>query len=332
MNKRTYLVRRLVYLCVTLFAILTTNFALFRVMPADPVIAFIPRGSTPEIEELVRESFHLNDPLRVQFYHYLIDTLTLDFGITSTYFPGSDVMEIIAPRIFNTLLLIGVGLTIAIFFGVALGRYAAWRRGETADTISMTITLMFYTMPTFVLALALLMLFCGALDWFPLQGAYGELPFMNNPPPYSEMNILEKIVSRGYHIAMPVFAFSLQMMAEFMLIMRNSLTDVLTEDYITTAKAKGLSNKEVMDKHAMGNAMLPVVTVIALAMGWVVGGEIMVELIFSYEGIGQLTWNAVDYYDYPLLQAIFLIMAVGVLFANLIADLVYIYIDPRVTL
>ena len=332
MNKRTYLARRLVYLFITLFAILTTNFALFRVMPADPVRAFLPKGADPEIAELVRESFHLNEPLRVQFYHYLIDTLTLDFGITSTYFPGSDVMEIIGPRIFNTLLLIGVGLVVAIFFGIALGRYAAWRRGETADTISMTITLTFYTMPTFVLALALLILFCGNLDWFPLRGAYGEIPFMNNPPPYAEMNILEKIVSRGYHIAMPVLAFSLQMMADFMLIMRNSLTDVLTEDYITTAKAKGLSNKEVMDNHAMGNAMLPVVTVIALSMGWVLGGEIMVELIFSYEGIGQLTWDAVDYYDYPLLQAIFLIMAVGVLVANLIADLVYVYLDPRVTL
>ena len=332
MNKRTYLVRRLVNLVITLFAILATNFALFRVMPADPVRAFLPRGAAPEITELVRDSFHLNEPLRVQFYHYLIDTLTLNFGVTSFYLPGSDVMEIIGPRIFSTLLLIGVGLVIAIFFGIALGRYAAWRRGETADTISMTITLMFYTMPTFVLALALLILFCGNLDWFPLRGAYGEIPFMSNPPPYAEMNILEKIVSRGYHIAMPVFAFSLQMMAEFMLIMRNSLTDVLTEDYITTAKAKGLSNKEVMDKHAMGNAMLPVVTVIALSMGWILGGEIMVELIFSYEGIGQLTWDAVDYYDYPLLQAIFLIMAVGVLVANLIADMVYVYLDPRVTL
>lgn len=333
MNKRKFLARRMIYLAVTLFAVLTTNFLLFRVMPGDPAVAFLPKGAPPEVIDIVRDHFHLSDPLSVQYYHYIVDTLTLNFGYTITYPPsGSAVLDIVEPRLYSTLLLIGVGLIIAIFAGVALGRYAAWRRGEAADTVAMGFTLVFYTMPTFILALILLILFCGNLDWFPLQGAYGELPFYDNPPRYDDMNLFEKFVSRGYHIAMPVLAFSLQMMAEFMLIMRNALTDVLTEDYILTAKAKGLSDTQVMNDHAMKNALLPVVTVIALAMGWIVGGEIMVEVIFSYEGIGQLTWEAVEVRDYPLMQAVFLILAVGVLVANLISDIVYLYIDPRVTL
>lgn len=333
MIKRKFLAKKIVFLAITLFAILTTNFILFRVMPGDPALAFLPKGASEEVIDMVREDMHLNEPLRVQFYHYIIDTIMLDFSVTTVYPPaGTEVADIVIPRLFNTLLLIGIGLTVAVMAGVSLGRFAAWRRGEAADTLAMTFALLFYTMPTFILALALLIFFGGILDWFPLQGAYGELPFVSNPPRYSDMSLLEKIVSRSYHIAMPVLAFSLQMMADFMLIMRNSLTDVLTEDYIVTAKAKGLSHRQVMNEHAMKNAMLPVVTVIALAMGWVVGGEIMVEIIFSYEGIGQLTWAAVEARDYPLLQALFLILAVGVLIANLISDIVYVYIDPRVSL
>jgi peptide/nickel transport system permease protein len=194
----------------------------------------------------------------------------------------------------------------------------------------LTFALTFYTMPTFVLALALAIFLGGKLDMFPLKGPYGEIPFYDNPPDYMAMSLIEKIVSRGYHLVLPVLAFSIQWMADFVLIMRSSLTDVLTEDYILTARAKGLSDEAVLKNHAMRNALLPVVTVVAITIGWVVGGEIMVELIFSYEGIGQLTYDAVYYRDFPLLQAVFLLMSVGVLFANFIADLIYTRLDPRV--
>lgn len=330
MDMRKFVIRKVAYLSITLFAIILTNFFLFRIMPGDPVRAFIPKGIDPYIAELVRDSFHLNDPLHVQFYYYLTQVFQFDFGVTSSYQKGSEVIDILVPRMFNTLILVGIGTTIAIFAGVALGRYVAWRRGQPADTIGMAFTLTFYTMPTFLLALGLLILFSGTLDWFPLKGAYGELPFVDSAPDYVHMNLFEKVTSRMYHIVLPVLAFSIQIMADFVLIMRNSLTDVLTEDYIVTARAKGLSDEAILKDHAMRNALLPVVTVMAIAIGWVVGGEIMVELIFSYEGIGQLTWDAVNLRDFPLLQALFLIMAVGVLFANLIADIVYTYLDPRV--
>jgi peptide/nickel transport system permease protein len=144
------------------------------------------------------------------------------------------------------------------------------------------------------------------------------------------MSIFEKIASRLYHLVLPVIAFTIEVMAEYALIMRNSLTDVLTEDYIVTARAKGLSNKAILRDHAMRNAMLPVVTVAAISIGWVLGGDIMVELVFSYEGLGLLTWDAVNLRDFPLLQAIFLIMAIVVLIANFLADIIYMYLDPRV--
>ena len=327
---RRFVVRKSIYLAITLFAILATNFFLFRVMPGDPVSAFIQRGPNEDARQKLMEAFHLNESIPSQFYHYLIDVFRLDFGITYSTVGGSEVTAVIAPRLFNTLTLMILGTTLAIFLGVRLGRFVAWRRGTAADTLGMAFTLTFYTMPTFILALALVMLFGGRLDWFPLAGAYGELPFFDNPPRYVDMNLFEKMVSRFYHLILPSLAFAIQWMADFTLIMRNSLTDVLTEDYILTAKAKGLSDEAILKDHAMRNALLPVVTVIAITIGWVVGGEIMVELIFSFEGIGQLTWDAVDNRDFPLLQALFLIIAVGVLIANLIADIVYTYLDPRV--
>jgi peptide/nickel transport system permease protein len=224
--------------------------------------------------------------------------------------------------IFNTVLLVGTGTVLAIWLGVSLGRFAAWRRGKPADTVGMAFALTFYSMPTFLFALVMLMLFAGELKWFPLNGAYGR--------GYEDMNILEKVVSRAYHMVLPVIAFTIEVMAEYALIMRNSLTDVLTEDYIVTARAKGLSNKAILRDHAMRNAMLPVVTVAAISIGWVLGGDIMVELVFSYEGLGMLTWEAVNLRDFPLLQAIFLIMAIVVLVANFLADIIYMYLDPRV--
>jgi len=330
MDMRRFLIRKALYLAITLFAIVLTNFILFRIMPGDPARAIIPRGATPEVIENLTARFHLDRPLYEQFFYYLGDLFTLDFGITSSYLPGTEVADVIKPRLFNTLLLMAFGTAIAVFAGIALGRFIAWRRGSAIDTAGLAFSLTFYTMPTFVLALALVIFFGGKLDWFPLKGAYGEIPFYDNPPNYEDMSLIEKLASRGYHLVLPVLAFSIQWMADFVLIMRNSLTDVLTEDYIMTAKAKGLSDEEVLRDHAMRNALLPVVTVVAITVGWIVGGEIMVELIFSYEGIGQLTYEAVYYRDFPMLQALFLLISVGVLLANFIADIIYTRLDPRV--
>ena len=330
MDTRGFVARKLVYLTITLFAIIAFNFFLFRVMPGDPSRVIVPRGGSPELRAQIRESFHLNDPLLTQLGLYFKDVLTGNFGISASIWKGAPITDGLPTPIMNTVLLLGLGTMLAVFLGVQLGRFAAWRRGKPADTLGMAFALVFYSMPTFLFALVMVMIFAGEFKWFPLTGSYGQIPFSSNPPPYLDMNILQKIVSRAYHLVLPLLAFTIEVMAEYALIMRNSLTDVLTEDYIVTARAKGLSNKRVLKDHAMRNALLPVVTVVAISLGWVLGGDIMVEMVFGYEGVGLLTWNAVNERDFPVLQALFLLMAVTVLIANLCADIVYMYLDPRV--
>jgi len=330
MEMRSYMARKTVYLAITLFAIIAFNFFLFRIMPGDPTRVIAPKGLDEATREMLMERFHLNDPLPEQFGYYLYQVFTLDFGLSAAKWKGADIAEGLPTPLFNTILLVGAGSALAIWWGVALGRFAAWRRGKPADTVGMAFALTFYSMPTFLFALVMLMVFAGELRWFPLRGAYGMIPFIDQPPAYEDMSIWEKVISRLYHMVLPVLAFTIEVMAEYALIMRNSLTDVLTEDYIVTARAKGLSNKAILRDHAMRNAMLPVVTVAAISIGWVLGGDIMVELVFSYEGLGLLTWDAVNLRDFPLLQAIFLIMAIVVLVANFLADIIYMYLDPRV--
>lgn len=330
MDMRSFIARKLVYLTITLVAIIVFNFFLFRVMPGDPAKVLVPRTSDEHLINEIRDKFHLNDPMHVQLYYYFRDTLTGDLGISASFRKGANITDLLPEPIFNTVLLVGTGSVFALFFGIMIGKHAAWRRGKAADTFGMAFALIFYSMPTFLFALVMLMVFGGELKWFPIGNPYGQLPWVSNPPDYADMTIWQKIVSRAYHLVLPVIAFTIEMMAEYALIMRNSLTDVLTEDYIVTARAKGLSNKAILNDHAMRNALLPVVTVAAISIGWILGGDIMVEIVFSYDGLGMLTWDAVNLRDFPLLQAVFLLMAIAVLVANLVADILYMYLDPRV--
>jgi len=322
MDVRSYIARKVLYLLITLMVIIAFNFFLFRIMPGDPARVLVPRGASQEVVDYIHAKYNLDDPLSTQFYHYIVQVFTLDFGKSFSVMKGAVITDFLGDKIFNTVLLVGSGTFLSIVLGIAIGKYAAWRRGKPADAISMSFALVFYSMPTFLFALIMLMVFGGWLGWFPLKGAYSE--------DYQTMHIVDKIGDRIYHLVLPVIAFTLEIMADFALIMRNSLTDVLTEDYITTARAKGVSNKTLLNEHAMPNAMLPVVTVIAISIGWVLGGAIMVEIVFSYDGLGKLTWDAVYYLDFPLLQVLFLIMAIAVLVANFIADIIYTYLDPRV--
>lgn len=323
MDMRTFLSRKLLYLVITLFAIIAFNFFLFRIMPGDPEKVLAPKTGDPVVVEIIRAKFGLDRPLYEQLGLYIVQVFTLDFGISLSVTKGAAISDLLGPAVINTVLLVGIGTALAIWWGVLLGRAAAWRRGKFADTVGMAFALTFYSMPTFLFALVMLMVFAGNLGWFPIAGPYDSERYPN-------MDLLGKIGDRAYHLVLPVLAFTIEVMAEYALIMRNSLTDVLTEDYIITARAKGLSNKAILRDHAMRNALLPVVTVAAISVGWVIGGDIMVEIVFNYKGIGLLTWEAVYNRDFPVLQAVFLIMAIAVLVANLFADIIYMYLDPRV--
>jgi peptide/nickel transport system permease protein len=328
-SMRSYIARKMLYVLITFIVIISFNFFLFRVMPGDPTSVLVPRIGDPELKQAILEYFGLDLPMHEQYLKYIWQVFTLDWGISTGVRKFADVTDIMWPALLNTVVLLGTGTVLAIILGVSLGKFAAWRRGKPADAIGMSAALVFYSMPTFLFALFLLMIFAGWLQWFPIKGSEGSLPWVGAVN-LDDAGIGTVLLSRLYHLALPLTAFTLEIMAEFALIMRNSLTDVLTEDYITTARAKGLSNKQILNDHAMRNALLPVVTVMAISIGWVLGGTIMVEMVFSYDGLGLMTWDAVLAQDYSLLQALFLLMALAVLIANFIADIVYVYLDPRV--
>jgi peptide/nickel transport system permease protein len=328
-NMRAFLARKTIYVFITFIVIISFNFFLFRIMPGDPTSVLVPKTGNEELKQAIREAFGLDKPLWEQYLLYIKQVFTLDWGISTGLRKYADVTDVMAPALMNTIVLLGTGTVLAIILGISVGKFAAWRRGTAADAASMSISLTFYSMPTFLFALFMLMVFAGWLKWFPIKGSEGWLPFIGQ----ADIDTLgEKIISRLYHLVLPLIVFTLEIMAEFAIIMRNSLTDVLTEDYIVTARAKGLSNKEILDNHAMRNAMLPVVTVMAIGIAWVLGGTIMVEMVFSYDGLGLMTWDAVVYQDYALLQALFLLFAVAVLIANAISDVIYFHLDPRVEL
>lgn len=326
-NMRAFLARKTIYVLITFIIIISFNFFLFRIMPGDPARVLVPKTGNQELIDAINAAFGLDKPLWEQYLLYIKQVFTLDWGISTGLRKYADVTDVMAPALMNTIILLGTGTVLAIILGINVGKFAAWRRGTAADAASMSISLTFYSMPTFLFALFLLMIFAGWLKWFPIKGSEGWLPFIGQ----TDIDTLgEKLLSRLYHLVLPLTVFTLEIMAEFAIIMRNSLTDVLTEDYIVTARAKGLSNKEILNNHAMRNAMLPVVTVMAIGIAWVLGGTIMVEMVFSYDGLGLMTWDAVLYQDYALLQALFLLFAIAVLIANVIADIVYVYLDPRV--
>ena len=319
---RSFVFRKTIYLAITIFLILSFNFVLFRVMPGDPARAVIPKGASPEIIEALREKWGLNESYLSQYITYLVNTLKGDLGDSFTVKVNSPVLSILGPALANTIVLVGTGTILAILAGIALGRLAAWKRGSAVDRVSSAFFLVFYCMPTFLFALILLSLFTKYIPDWPSRGAYGE--------DYRSLDLLGKLGDRAYHTILPLLALVVEEIAAFAIITRSALVDVMTEEYMVTAVAKGMRSRQILKGHAMPNAMLPVVTVIAMYVGWVVSGSIMIEVIFSYPGLGKLTWDAVWGEDYPVLQAVFMLETVAVLVANYFADMLLFRLDPRV--
>jgi len=318
---RMYVGKRVLYLLVTIFLILSFNFLLFRVMPGDITKM---RGVDPSTGTMMREYYGLNSSLPAQYVHFLEQTLTGHLGVSLSYRKGSEVSSILGPPLMNTLILVGSGTIISIAAGIYLGRLTAWHRGKSVDKIGSGFFLIFYCMPTFLFALVLLQMFAIYVPNWPVRGA--------TSPDYDSFNTVGQLEDRILHTLLPLFALVIESVASFSIIVRSSLIDVMTEEYMVTAVAKGLNSRKILRDHAMPNAMLPVVTVVAMNVGWILSGSIMIEVIFSYQGLGYLTYKAVLGYDYPLLQAAFMLEAVAVVLANFIADLMLFKLDPRVKL
>ena len=290
-------------------------------MPGDVTRILIPKGASNETIAELTEYYGLDEPMPVQFVLYLKQTFTGELGNSTSFRTGVPVEDLLGPYLVKTFVLVGLGTVIAIMVGILFGRAAAWRRGTWFDRVGGTFFLIFYCIPTFLFALILLTVFSKYIPEWPTHGEYSDN--------YDNLDILGKVWDRTFHVLLPLFALVIESIAAFSIITRSSLVDVLTEEYMVTAVAKGLRGRQVLKNHAMPNAMLPVVTVVAMNVGWILSGAIMIEVIFSYQGLGYLTYEAVLAYDYPILQAAFMLEAVAVVVANFIADMTLFKLDPR---
>ncbi len=327
-----YLLTKAGWALVTIFVVVTFNFFLFRVLPGDPAKAGLkdPRLSPTAVQALT-ERFGLDKPVLLnledgnpfdsQYFAYLGALTRGDLG-TSYNYRDQPVADLLGAALVNTIWLVLPAQVLAILIGSTLGLVAAWRRGTALDLSTLTFSLFMWSLPTFFLAIILLIVGANYLD-LPTAGRatigadYGSF--------------WESAADLLRHLAMPTLAFTLVLLGEYMLIMRSSVLDVFSEDYILTARAKGLSTFRIIKDHALRNAMLPMVTLIALNLAFTVSGAIQVEQVFSWPGIGRLTVEAITKRDFPLLQGAFLLIAVTVVIANLLADLIYGWLDPRVT-
>lgn len=315
------LTQRLIYFLVTLFLVVTLNFYLFRIIPGDPVrILFRDPRITPQQLDHLRSMFGLDQPLYVQYYLYLVNLLHGDLGLSFEY--RQPVLGIVAERLGNTVLLVGVAEILAILIGVSLGIIAGWKHGSRLDTACISFSLTTYSVPTFWLSMILILIFSVTLRLFPTSGMITLGGGIQDFGGY--------VWDLMRHLTLPVISLTLYELGIYALIMRSSLLDAFTDDYILTARAKGLSNWGIIRKHALRNAMLPTLTVAAMNMGAVVGGALQTETVFAWPGVGRLIYEALMLRDYPLLQGAFLVTAVAVLTANFVVDILYTWLDPRV--
>lgn len=323
MGGRRYILRKLVQALFTLVFVLVFNFFLFRIMPGDPVRLLTKQKgielSAAAQANLIRD-LGLDKPLPSQFVDYVGDTLRGEFGLSFIY-QGQTVMEVFLRFLWPTVLLVGTATVLMTIIGLYLGIRGGWDRGSKLDLGSMGVSLTLYSMPDFWLAMMLLILFSTGLGWFP-SGGYST--------PNADLSGVGHIVDVANHMFLPALTLTLGYLGEYYLVMRSSLLDVMGEEYITTVRAKGVREGKVLWGHAVRNALLPTISQIALGFGFVIGGAVTVELVFSYPGLGLLTIEALDAQDFLLLQGLFLFFSLAVLISNLVADVLYSWFDPRV--
>lgn len=305
---------------LTLVFVIVFNFFLFRVM-GDPTtqLVRIPNITEERIEALKQE-YGVDKSLPQQFAIYLGDTAQLDFGIS--YRSRETVWSEIWDALPWTLLLVGTGTALATLIGSWLGVVAATRRGRPTDNRLLGFSTFTYAAPEYWIGILLILLFAW---WVPILPAGQQVT-----PGVEFSGFIAEALDVLEHLILPATAITLMLLGQYFLIMRSSMVDVLTEDFITVKRATGLPWERVVRSHAVPNALLPLVTLSAIQFGIVVGGAITVETLFSWPGLGELTFNAINDKDYPVLQGTFLVFSAGVIFANLLADCLYFYLDPRV--
>ena len=319
MRRTDYLIKRVLFAIATVFVAITLNFFLFRVLPGDAVrnLARVPHATT-SLRRSLEAQFGLDKPKWEQYLIYLRELAHGNMGVSFTN--QQPVWGNLREDLANTIPMVALGTVVAIVIGVVTGVFSAWRRGTRLDQLSTNLAIAFYSFPTQWLALVLLIYLSA---WFPSHGRTDD--FLFDPTPW------EHIADVLRHMVLPSLTVALTLYGEYTLIVRSAMLETLGEDYVLTARAKGLSQRRIVVRHAFRNALLPTTTLIALSLGYIVAGVILVETVFSWPGIGNAVYQAVTERDYPMLQGAFLVLTVSVVFFNLLADLLYFRLDPRIT-
>lgn len=337
MGLRGYIAKRIVYTLFLVLFVLTLNFVIFEVMPHDPMTLFEGSRSimTPEKEASIRRMWGLDQPWPVRYLTYVGNMLTFNFGKTSPTTSEVPVATMIMQYLPNTLVLMGLSTIFSILIGVILGVIAAYKRGGMFDSASVITSLITFSLPTFWMGMLAIYIFSLGLHILPANRIVGD-----SMPPWNTYFALAtqisiptglEIVSRIQHLILPVGVLTLFQYGNYLLLTRATMLETLTEDYILTAKAKGLKERTIIFKHALKNASLPIITSSALAIGFLIGGAIITETVFSYPGIGYLTITSlITTLNMPVLHVIFYVTALTVILANFVSDLLYGVIDPRI--
>jgi peptide/nickel transport system permease protein len=318
MNLR-YVARRLIGALGMLAFVLVFNFFLFRIVDSDPLAKYRGRVLTAAKRQEIIHKFGLDGSKWEQFVRYIKQTAQFNFGYSTD--SGQRVWHEIALALPNTLLLVGISTIITVILGLWVGAKAGWKRGGSFDKTSTGISMVLYAMPEFWLGMLLLVFLGARTGWFPTGGVRDLTHHYTG---------IQAVLDRGNHLVLPVLTLVLAYLGSYSLVMRSSILETVSEDYLTVARAKGLRDDEVMRRHAVPNALLPSVSLIAIGFGFIVGGAITTETVFSYPGLGLATSGAIKKNDLPMLQALFMFSSAALIVANLSADLLYGYLDPRI--
>jgi peptide/nickel transport system permease protein len=323
MSMEKYILGRVIQIIITFFIVMSIIFLLFRVIPSDPTSFLLTPSMTAEAKETIREQFGLDEPIMTQYYLYFKNFFHGNFG--NSFYGGRSVMSIIKEKMLNSIFLVTTSVILSYVIGITIGKAIAWKRGSKTEKFFVGLGLWFYTTFTPWLGILFLWIFAFKLQLFPLGGLITPEKWIADP------SLTEKILDLIHHLILPLITYVVLWFGGYMLLMRNSMLETLKEDYIVTARAKGLKEKDIRDKHAARNAMLPIVTAFAISISFSITGAVLIETVFSWPGIGRTIVEATLRQDYPLVQGAFAIITIVVLIANFIADIAYAYLDPRIS-
>ena len=319
----SYLIRRLFYAVLTFFGITVAVFALVHSVPGDPIAFFVgARGKyvPPEIIQHIRHAHHLDEPLVAQYAWWVRGVVTLDFG--RSLFDGRTVVTHIAEKMPNTFVLNFIAFLVAAAIGVPVGLWSATRSGRPAERASAVTFFLLYSLPSFWVALLLMHLISVKLDLLPLFGMTSD--------DYLQMSFGQQFLDRVRHLILPVVTLTYAQLAIFARFSKSALTEVIRQDFITTARAKGAPPGAVLWRHAFRNALIPLITLLGLTIPYLISGRVIVEQIFQWDGIGRLYFDSILQRDYPTVLGLTVTTAVITLFASLVADILYALADPRI--